>query len=392
MKKKILYIWKGAYPWDVRVEKFCTSLVNNGYDVYLLARWNNEEKKSEVIKSIKIYRAGFQKSSFISLPIPFNPLWKKEIEELINLLSPDLLIVREIMLAETSGVLSKKYNIPIIMDMAENYPAAMRDWKKYNKNFFSKYIVHNLKLPDLTEKRALKLMDKVIVVCEEQIQRLSDTYSYSNDKVAIVHNTPDQKYFEINNLSENSKNFKLIFGHHGFLTAEKSIKNFILGFLKATQYRDDIEFHVWGGGESYLEYQEIIGKALNKTIFMHGKYHYNSLNEILNFVDIGVIPYQLSDFNNYTIHNKIFDYFAVGKPVIVSEARPLKRIINQTQSGIYVDCENPNKIAEMIISFDIKNLKNWGINAHNAFKHKYNWHNDEKILLETVNEILNENT
>ena len=43
MAKKIVYIWDGDYPWDIRVEKICLSLVNAGYEVHIAAR-NLEQK------------------------------------------------------------------------------------------------------------------------------------------------------------------------------------------------------------------------------------------------------------------------------------------------------------------------------------------------------------
>ena len=34
----ILYIWDADYPWDVRVEKICEALNNNGHEVHIASR------------------------------------------------------------------------------------------------------------------------------------------------------------------------------------------------------------------------------------------------------------------------------------------------------------------------------------------------------------------
>jgi hypothetical protein len=136
LKKKVLYIWKGPYPWDVRTAKFCESLNNNDYDVHLLARWKDDKYEKEKINNIIVHRVGYKKNHKLSIPIPYNPIWKTAIQKKIKEILPDLIIVREIMLAEVSGKLAKKNNIPIIMDMAENYPAAMIKSGKISLIFF----------------------------------------------------------------------------------------------------------------------------------------------------------------------------------------------------------------------------------------------------------------
>ena len=73
-RKKIIYVWKSPYPWDVRVEKICKSL-SKEYEVLILARWGNEAKKAEQIDGVTIRRVGFREKSFKSVPLSFNPFW-----------------------------------------------------------------------------------------------------------------------------------------------------------------------------------------------------------------------------------------------------------------------------------------------------------------------------
>jgi len=46
---KILLIWKDDYPWDIRVEKMCLSLISFGYEVHILARNVRRRKTFEII-------------------------------------------------------------------------------------------------------------------------------------------------------------------------------------------------------------------------------------------------------------------------------------------------------------------------------------------------------
>ncbi len=380
--KNILYIWDKPYPWDVRAEKVCNSLVESGHSVHFLSRWKKGYEKQTVINGVNVYRVGYNKHHFLSIPLLNNPTWTKAINEVVEQIKPDLIIVREIILGVQSGKVAKKHSIPIIMDMAENYPAAMRDWKEYNSNPILKYLVHTCKLPDRIEQKSLSYIDGVITVCEEQIDRLNSVYNYNSSQCVVVHNTPLKVWHSPSNIPNTDK---IIFLHHGHLTSEKDISKFLKGFLLACDYNDSISFVLAGGGHCLPDLKEIAERSVhsNKVTFL-GRYQHEELADIISKSTIGVIPYQISDFNQYTIHNKIFDYFASQRPVIVSENRPSKRIIEETGAGWAVDCENVNSIKENILQITKPELEEKSKLAVEASQ-KYIWENDFKKLLEFLN-------
>lgn len=385
MSKKILYVWKSEYPWDVRVEKICNSLFDSGYNVFLACRWGGEPQQNEILNGVNIRRVGFGKKRIFFEPLPINPFWSNELEKLIEEIKPDLIICREIMLSEISGKLAKKYNIPVLMDMAENYPAAMKLWKKYNDSFIWKTLIHHFKVADSNEKRGVRLMDGIITVCNEQNERLQNQYNFNQNEMKAIHNTPTYKNEYLPLTSKN----KIVFSHHGFLTGDKSIAIFLKGFLLACDELDIVEFRIIGDGDCFDEYNSLVNNSnhINKVKFL-GKYNFEDLGKHLSDIDIGVLPYEINDFNNYTIHNKIFDYFAFSKPVLVSEALPLKRIISETESGFCYDLNTPEKVKEALISIAKLNLEEYSKKAYNAYKIKYNWSCDKQNLVEFIEKYI----
>lgn len=379
--KKILYVWKSPFPWDVRVDKICSTLAKRGYTVRILAKWDGEENKLEKINGFEVFRAGFKKKRSLLLPIPQNPLWKKEISRQIHDFKPDIIIPREIMLSKICSDLAGIK--PVVIDMAENYPAAMKAWKKYNNSFFKRLIVHDLNYPKKVEKDAVNNADGIIVVCDEQIDRLNEYYNFDKEKICVVHNTPTNISDENNYLKSNRK--KIIFGHHGHLSDEKSIKKFLIAFLRACDIFDDIEFHIYGDGESKEELLMISqGSKHRDKVKFFGRYNFNDLPKILNSFSVGVMPYQINDFNQFTIHNKIFDYYSEGIPVIVSENKPQSRIVKETNSGWIINCENIDEIENSILNLDRDKLEDYSINAFNAARDKYNWESDTQKLIDFI--------
>ncbi len=383
--KKILYVWDKHYPWDVRTEKITESLALAGYDVHVLARWKGEEKENEQFANVKIRRVGYKSPAILTLPIYGNLFWNSAIRKAVKELKPDLIIVREIILGIQTGKIAKSFNIPIIMDMAENYPAAMRDWKEYNQNAVLRFLVHSLKIPDWIEKKSVKLMSGIITVCKEQNSRLSDSYSYPLQNCVVVHNTPLKGSITSNPLTQNQI---ITFCHHGHLTSEKDVSKFVKAFIAACDKKNNLYLKLAGGGHCLDDLKQIVSasKHENKIDFL-GKYDYKDLSKILASCNIGVIPYQISDFNQYTIHNKIFDYFAAGRPVLVSENNPQKRVIEETNAGWIADCENIEELTKVILSIADTDLQPFSKNAIEA-SNKYCWENDFKSLLDFVNKFI----
>jgi len=389
MPGKILYIWKDKYPWDVRVEKFCKTLSEAGHDVFLLCRWKGEKLKEELIDGFHISRVGYNKSSIVSEPLSINPYWRKEIRKAIEIFKPNLIIVREILLAQAAVKYAVSKDIPVIMDMAENYPAAMKLWKKYKSDIIRKFLVHKIHLPEKIERKSVVKMDGIITVCDEQIKRLNVDFGIDTDKCTVVHNTPSINSFPNNQIQDYKIKNTITFGHHGFTSDDKRIDNLIIGFDAAADFFNHIHLRIAGEGESFISLEKLVATCKHKDrIYLTGKYDYKDLHLILDSIDIGVLPYEVNDFNNYTLHNKIFDFFHTGKPIIVSPANPLKRVVSETSTGIIAASSSSESIRSAIEEIMNSNLNEFSENSKIASFIKYNWEYDSKILIEFIERYL----
>ena len=378
--KNILYIWKGEYPWDVRAERICKTLADAGFNVVLLARWNEGQLFEEDFDNYHIRRAGVNRSRFFTTPVFFNPYWKNSIQNAVNDYNIDLIISRDILLSESASDIAHKSQIPNIIDMAENYPAAMKGWKKYNDNLWRKLAVHYLNIPELVEKRAVSKADGIITVCEEQINRLKHQFNFPEVKCSVVMNTPDQ-----NDLIANTvKKDYMTFGHHGFMSAEKGLETFLKGFVMAASVLPDIRLLLAGDGECFNIISQIADSSnLRDKITLTGRYDKSQIQKLLDQIDIGIIPYQVNDFNNTTLHNKLFDFFATGKPILSSEILPTQKILKETNAGKSYDLSSPDKVRDAIFDFVKLDLQNYSINSLNAFQ-EYNWTNDRIRLVNFI--------
>ena len=57
------------------------------------------------------------------------------------------------------------------------------------------------------------------------------------------------------------------------------------------------------------------------------------LSEWLQEADVGVIAYDVSEFTNTTVSNKLFHYMAAGIPIVATDMAPTRRIIEEVGCG-----------------------------------------------------------
>lgn len=378
----ILYVQQIKLPDEVRAEKICRSMVKAGHRVIVLSRWFEGMSEREEYQGYTVLRAGYNQPSGKFTPLPFNPFWRNAVRAAVKEFQPDCIIVREMILSDAAASAARWKDIPLLIDMAEHYPAAMRGWKKYQKSMSGRFITTTLRLPDIIEKSCVNAANGVIVVCAEQITRLQEQYGYPYEQMAIVHNTPELEQFR--NIGKGTHE-SIVFAHHGYLQLQRNLDIFILGFALALREHPQIALHFAGEGETLDDLKDIVRqKHLGNSVRFTGEYRLTELASLYSTSDIGIIPYRPDDFHNHTLQNKLFDYMACGKPVLVSKAKPLARIMEETGAGISWDCSTPESVCKGImtlLSSDITAMSRNGIHWANS---KYNWHTDEQVLLNFV--------
>ena len=384
MKKgHVLHIWQAVYPWDVRVAKINRSLQREGYDVTVLARRGKGQPRSVSLDSVNISRVGPRDHfRFLSLPIPGNPFWRNEIRNQIANQATDLILVRDIPLAVLAAKAAKRKKIPVILDMAEHYPEAMRSWKKYSDNPILRKIVHDWRVPDRHEANAVKMMDGILVVCEEQKERLVKEYAYPAEKISVVLNTPELEALPSTNGSAPSQTGKITFGYHGILCQDRELEVILKGFEIAAVGNPNYRLLIAGGGESEQELRNLASTLKAKSqIDFTGRYTPDSLNELYSRADYGIVSLRANIFTEHTLANKFFDYAALGKPFIYPDLAPLRRVMTQMKCGVSFVPGSPESAAHALKQIQGLNYEQMRASGRKAVEAELNWENDSSRMV-----------
>lgn len=371
----IVVVWQSDYPWDVRIDKMVRTLVKSGNSVTVLA--NNKNACSE-----KYYLgAVIERLDHQVIPFPLSQTWARKIAEVIERAEADILLVRDLPLFLPAYQAAKRYGIPIWLDMAEDYPATFLDM---DRRFHEKLMIKNYYFARIYERFAIHKADVILVVCQESKTRLEKA-GISPQKIVIMENFPDA-YFLSNHVPRQNQRqpFNLIYtGNFG----KKRGLETTIDAIALVRKNYNIHFTIAGGtlNQIRLLKQYIYEKQCECNVTFLGKIDYLDLANAISRTDVGVVPHLNTLHTCTTMPNKIYDYLAVGKPVIVSDVTPLKRVVEENGVGLCFNSGDADSLANCILEF-LESPELYNVMKNNARKAYANlrWELQEAKLIDLI--------
>lgn len=388
----ICFVYQDEYPWDVRVEKFCKKLSNNNYKIHLVSRNRRNLIRSELVSNtFEIVRLKYHKNNFLNeicnVPAFFSITWFLNIYKTVKNNNCNLIIVRDLPLALTCIFVSKFLNVKVYMDMAEDYPEMISDTWKYGKVSKIDYIIRNPKLLKILEAITIKYLDLIYVVSDESKSRLINL-GVSSSKICVIGNTPmieNEKFDSIDINIRSKSNFNIVYV--GGLEETRGLETVIEALSYFKEFMSDFAFIVVGTGTSLSRLEELTCKyELTKYINFLGWRSPELIAPILNASDVCIVPHYVTNHTDTTLPNKIYDYMLCGKPVLTTNSKSLKNLVEKEKCGyVYNDKDATDLKNKLILLFDEQKRIVMGNNGKSAVLNKYNWTIDSQYLLNTIN-------
>lgn len=390
----ICHIWDADYPWDVRVEKICGSLVKR-HEVHLVCRNSKRRTKYECVERLQIHRLPFLPERFgklnnlIGFPAFVNPLWIYQIWRTLSQTKAELIIVRDLPLALSAIGIGRFMRVPVVIDMAENYPAMIQDL--WDRNGFSilNFLVRNPRIIRLVERLCARLCDHIVVVVEESRERLI-SLGVPTTKVSLVMNTPpSDRCVQLPTVSNglvsrgpNSLNLVYL----GLLEWARGIETAIRAIPLVRERIPGVRLLIVGSGRHEDDFRALVERLqLDEFVQFLGWLDYSTAIRVIGESDIGLVPHHATESWNTTIPNKLFDYMSMSKPVIVSNAKPVERIVREERCGVVFKEKDANDLARAILSLTHPAIREeMGRHGKDAVSRTYNWAVDEKRLFQAL--------
>lgn len=173
----------------------------------------------------------------------------------------------------------------------------------------------------------------------------------------------------------------------GGLTRDRGLVQVIdaLTYLRDLQ----VEFHIAGETrDAWLRQQ-----FERPGVVYHGRVPWHKVNQFLAGGDLGVVLLQPVPAYLYCPGEnivKLWEYQAVGLPVVISDFPRLRDLVAKLDCGIAVDPTSPKAISDAIrrLYAAPELRRRLGDNGRRAVREHYNWENQERKLLELYAKVL----
>ncbi|HDQ00217.1 MAG TPA: glycosyltransferase family 1 protein, partial [bacterium] len=261
--------------------------------------------------------------------------------KIISSEKPVVILLRYNLLNVTLPFIARIKKIPLVIEV--NAPMA------YESQKFSGHLVKLPWIPKLTEWLNLALSDCVIVVSNE-LKNYYRNWRLCMDKFAVIPNGVDKNIFhpEIDSqriITNYKLKGKIVIGFVGsfhFWHGIESLRDFINAILGKYQ---NTAFLLVGEGPMKNKLQATFSDSMEtERVIFPGYIPYNEISEYIAAMDIVLAPYPNFELF-YFSPLKLFEYLAVGKPVVASRIGQIAEIIIDQQNGMLF---TPGNYQEML--------------------------------------------
>lgn len=429
MKKVTMFVWN-HFTNDARVNRECTTLADNGYDVNLIAI--NDPKNpaisayEEITNKFKVHRV----KRYPWLLQAYQDHGKKF---LLVVAGVQIIIIPS--LFYISFTLMAAYLLSLIV------AAGMIKFKKIRKWFINGAIITRMivkgyiqnadiyhandlnTLPQAIVCSKLRLKPKPLIYDSHEVQ--SDRTGYNPKKIKRIESF--MLKFVDQMIVENHTRAKYNEDIYGFYP--KTLYNYSekynieekpqINLHKKIGINEDEKILLYQGGLQQGRGLELLIEAMDEIeeghlLFIGGGKLTQSLKEQaevskqadrIHFLDkvpfqelpsytreayLGLQVLQNICFNHYSASsNKLFEYMMAHVPVISCDFPEIKKVVEETNTGLVVDSHNASEIANAVNQL-VKDtsLRNQLSENTKQAKEIYNWNNEKSKLLEVYNQFV----
>jgi len=252
---------------------------------------------------------------------------------------PDILVL--------SALIPKALGAKVILDLRDPMPELM----------MTIFNLHQDTLPVRTLKRlekwSVQLADLVLTV-SIAFKRLFSSRSCRSEKLRVIMNPPDNEIFGFRPPRSRtsmrhppSKPFVIMY--HGTLVERNGLDLAVDALARVRQTVPTAELRIYGHPTPFLErvMESVSAKGLHEEVHYLGPKRAEDIVDAIDECDLGIIPNQRNVFTEINTPVRIFEYLAMGKPVIAPRAVGIQDYFND-ESLLFFELGNSDDLARKI--------------------------------------------
>lgn len=389
---RIGMILDSSFPPDPRVENEAISLIQDHQEVHLFCLdYTQKKQKRESINGINVHRVHLPKIlysfSALAYTIPIYHFFLSiSIYRFVREHQIEIFHIHDIQIARSVFWINNILKLPIVLDLHENRPEIMKFYY-HVKTRLGKLLISPSRWREF-EFEYIKKADHVITVTQEAADYYQKEIPVQPSKFCVVPNTVRRSFYseyerdEAISPKDSQDSFSLLYLgdtglRRGLMTILESLKFLIpaisnLKIIIVGKSKEDVVLKNFVKENNYEKYVKFMGWQ-----------DFSLFQSYIAASDIGVCPIHKNLHHDTTYANKIFQYMALGLPIIVSNCTSQQVLVEKYKCGLVFEDRDSKDFSEKVISIakDKEYYQKLSKNAFQAIDEHLNWETTSKNLL-----------
>ena len=350
--KRVAVVIFSTFPFDPRPRREAEALRDLGATVDFICLTHDKSEKREVANGINVRRIAIQHerggkfnyvrqyTSFILVSgamLTWRSLRRRyHLVHVHNM--PDVLVA--------ASFVPKLLGAKVVLDQHDPMPELMKTIFGMAEDSFYVRLIKRL------EKWSFKRAHLVLTV-NEACKRIFAARSCAPEKIGVVMNTPDGKIFPFRPAGSYEPKRKVggpfVIMYHGSIVERNGLDLAVRALVRIRTTNPQVQLRIYGKSTAFLDKVMAEARELGVAdlIAYNGPMLLEKLVHEIEKCDLGVIPNQNNPFTDINTPTRIFEYLALGKPVVAPRTLGIQDYFH-SDSLFFFESGNGDNLAETI--------------------------------------------
>jgi glycosyltransferase involved in cell wall biosynthesis len=389
-KPRICFIRQSPYPYELSFRREVETLRDAGFETHVISlkakHIDSKHTREEIIDGVHVHRLPLRRqkthllrylydygSFFLLASLRCTLMHLKRPFQFIQVNTmPDFLVF--------TTFLPRLWGARVGLMMQEPVPEL---WKTQRNTRPPRILA-------LVEQAALAYADRVFTVT----QQLKDTYvsrGADPEKITVMLNVPESSYLDLGEppLQPDPDTFTLIC--HGAIEERYGHDTILKAMARIKDQAPNLRLKILGRGSYLEEFLALIKELdLQEQVDYLGFVSLDQMVRELQTSDVGIVAQKSSPYSNLVHTNKMYEFIALGKPVIASRLKSVEAYFHD-QALRYFEPANPDSLSEAILDLYHHPEKRRSLVEHaEKLYQQYQWAQQRERYLSVYRSLLDD--
>ena len=351
--RRVAMVTFSSYPFDPRPRRSIDALIAEGATVDLICLGSKNEVKGQAPDGVKVFRVplkhprrgkfeyAFRYGVFIlisSLTFAVRSLGRRyDLVYVHNM--PDILVA--------SALIPKMLGSKVVLDLHDPMPELMMTIFRTPEDNRSVRMMKSL------EKWSIARADLAVTV-NVACKRIFSSRSCPAEKIAVVMNAPDGQIFpcrepKLRSVSTPDCDRRFVIMYHGSIVERNGLDVALDALAQVRGAIPGAELRIFGSQTAFLDHvmEKARSMGLQDAVQYMGPRSLEGLVTEIDDCDLGIIPNHRNAFTDINTPTRVFEYLAMGKPVIAPSTQGILDYFDKN-SLVFFEPGNAAELAQQI--------------------------------------------